>query len=140
MVKKMALIFGIVLLVVGVLGFVPVVTNNMMLLGIFMVDPMHNIVHILSGVLAIAAAMGTGSYASLYFKVFGVVYALVAVLGLVMSGNVLGMPMNMADHVLHVAIAAFALYVGFAVKSSPAMSMSEAPSSSASMPSSGSTM
>ena len=136
MVQKIAWIFGIVVLVVGVLGFVPGITSDGMLLGIFQVDTMHNIVHILTGVLAIAAAMGTGSYARLYFKVFGVVYGLVAVLGLVMSGNVLGMMMNMADHLLHVIITAFALYVGFAMKDSPAgMSMNESP-----MPSSGSTM
>jgi hypothetical protein len=139
MVKKMAWIFGIVTLVVGILGFVPGITSNMMLLGIFMVDPMHNLVHIATGILALAAAMGAGTYARLYFKVFGVVYALVAVLGLAMGGNVLGMQMNMADHVLHIAIAAFALYVGFAMKDSPAMSMSSNPMSS-SMPSSGSSM
>jgi|SRR3989344_5868447 len=136
MVQKIAWIFGIVVLVVGVLGFVPGITMEGMLLGIFQVDAMHNIVHILTGILAIAAAMGTGTYARLYFKVFGVVYGLVAVLGLVTDGSVLGMTMNMADHLLHVLITAFALYVGFAMKDSPAvMSMNEGP-----MPSSGSTM
>jgi hypothetical protein len=57
--------------------------------------------------------MGSGKYASLYFKVFGVVYALVAVIGLTMSGLVLGMMMNMADNILHVVIAAAALWIGF---------------------------
>jgi len=114
----MAWIFGIVLLAVGILGFVPGIASAGMLLGIFMVDGMHNIVHILTGVLAIVVAMGSGSYARLYFKVFGVVYALVAILGLIMGGNVLGMMMNTADNLLHVLIAAFALYVGFAMKES----------------------
>lgn len=136
MVQKIAWIFGIVVLVVGVLGFVPGITMDGRLMGIFQVDTMHNIVHILTGILAIAAAMGTGSYARLYFKVFGIVYGLVAVLGLVMDGNVLGMTMNMADHLLHVVITAFALYVGFAMKDLPAgVSMNEIPT-----PSSGSTI
>ena len=120
----MAWIFGIVLLAVGILGFVPGITSaDGMLLGIFQVDAMHNIVHLLTGLIAIGAAMGTGMYASLYFKVFGVVYALVAILGFVMGGSVLGMMMNMADNLLHVLIAAFALYVGFGMKES-AMPMS----------------
>ncbi|RJQ33546.1 DUF4383 domain-containing protein [Candidatus Parcubacteria bacterium] len=142
MVQKLAWVFGIVFLLVGVLGFVPGVTSNGMLLGLFEVDVMHNMVHILSGIVALAAAMGAGMYARLYFKVFGVVYGLVAVLGLVMSGNVLGMHMNMLDHVLHIVIAAAAIYIGFVLKDSPMqMSMSSAPEPApSSMPSSGSTM
>ncbi len=142
MVQKLAWIFGTVFLVIGVLGFVPGITSGGMLLGLFEVDAMHNIVHILSGILALAAAMGAGMYARLYFKVFGVVYGLVAVLGLAMGGTVLGMHMNMLDHVLHVAIAAAALYIGFALKDAPMhMSMSSAPESNpAPMQSSGSMM
>jgi len=116
----MSWMFGIVLLAVGVLGFVPGVTSGGLLLGIFSVDMMHNIVHLLTGVLGIGAGMGSGAYARAYFKVFGVVYALVALLGFAMSGMVLGMMMNMADNVLHVAIAALALWVGFAMKDSHA--------------------
>ena len=138
MVQKIAWIFGIVVLVVGVLGFVPGITSDGMLLGIFQVDTMHNIVHILTGVLAIAAAMGTGSYARLYFKVFGVVYALIAVLGFVMSDNVMGMMMNMMDHLLHLVIAAFALYVGFAMKETETPMPTNMGSTA--MPPSGSTM
>jgi len=132
----MAWIFGIVVLLVGILGFVPGITSGGLLLGIFMVDGMHNVVHLLTGILAIAAAMGAGTYAKLYFKVFGVVYALVAVLGFVMGGQVLGMMMNVPDHLLHVVIAAFALYVGFVMKDAPAAMMASPMSS---MPS-GSTM
>lgn len=111
--QKLAWVFGAVFLLIGVLGFVPGITSNGMLLGIFQVDMMHNLVHILSGVVALLAAMGSGKYASLYFKVFGVVYALVAIIGLTMSGLVLGMMMNMSDNILHVVIAAAALWIGF---------------------------
>ena len=123
MVQKMAWVFGIVFVLVGVLGFVPGVTSNNMLLGIFMVDSMHNIVHLLLGIVAIGAAVGSGMYARLYFKVFGVVYALVAVIGLAMGGSVLGMMMNMSDNLLHVAIAAAALWIGFGMKESSSASM-----------------
>lgn len=126
MVQKLALWVGIVLTAVGVLGFVPGVTNDGMLLGIFEVDTIHNLVHILTGVVAIVASLGSGAYAGLFFKVFGVVYALVAVLGFAMGSPILGLiHANMADHVLHVVLAAAFLYAGFGMKSQPApMSMS----------------
>jgi len=133
MVQKLAWVFGIIFIVVGVLGFVPAATTGGMLLGIFMVDTMHNIVHLLSGIVAIGAAMGSAAYARLYFKVFGVVYALVAVLGLAMGGSVLGMMMNMSDNLLHVVIAAAALWIGFGMKessSAPMPAMAASPSSS----------
>ncbi len=123
MAQKLAWIVGIVLVVVGILGFVPGVTNDGLLLGIFQVDTMHNIVHLLTGALAIIAAMGSGAYASLFFKVFGVVYALVAVAGLAMGSPILGLiSANMADHILHIVLAVLFLYAGFGMReSSPAM-------------------
>jgi Domain of unknown function (DUF4383) len=50
MAKPLALLFGIVFLLVGILGFVPAVTSNEMLLGIFHVNTAHNIVHLASGI------------------------------------------------------------------------------------------
>lgn len=124
MAQKLAWIVGVVLVVVGVLGFVPGVTNGGLLLGIFEVDALHNIVHILTGVLAIGAAMGTGAYLGLFYKVFGVVYALVAVAGLALGSPVLGLfNANMADHILHIALAAVFLYAGFGMKSESAPGM-----------------
>ena len=73
---------------------------------------------------ALAAAWGMYSN-RLFFQVFGVVYAIVAVLGLVMGGNVLGLIMtNMADHLLHLALAVVFLYVGFMMKDSSPMASS----------------
>ena len=117
MLQKLAWIFGIVLLVVGILGFVPAIASGGLLLGIFQVDSLHNVIHLLSGALAIGAAIGAASYARLYFQVFGVVYALVAVVGFVQSDTVLGLiGVNMADNALHVLIAAVALWAGFGMK------------------------
>lgn len=50
-----------------------------------------------------------------YFKVFGVIYGLVALLGFGFGNAPLFglMANNIADAVLHVAIAAVALYLGF---------------------------
>ena len=119
MTTTLAWVFGVVLTLVGILGFVPGITTDMMLLGIFHVDTMHSIVHIVSGLAALAAAWGMYS-SRLYFQVFGVIYGLVAVLGFVTGGAIL-FETNMADNVLHLAIAAVSLYAGFFMKSAPAM-------------------
>lgn len=122
MTQTLAWVFGVVLTLVGVLGFVPGVTTDMMLLGIFHVDMMHNIVHVVSGLAALAAAWGMYS-SRLYFQVFGVIYGVVAVLGFVTGGALL-FETNLADNLLHVVIAAAALYIGFMVKESPAVAQS----------------
>ncbi|MBI5645176.1 DUF4383 domain-containing protein [Candidatus Kaiserbacteria bacterium] len=120
--NTIAWVFGVVLTVVGVLGFVPGITNDGMILGIFQTDMLHNVIHLATGIVAILAAMA-GSYVRLYFQVFGVVYALVAVVGFVQGSTVLGLiGVNMADNVLHLAIAVAALWVGFGMKESSGMS------------------
>lgn len=116
MIQTFAWIFGAVFVLVGLLGFVPALTPDGLLLGIFEVDPLHNVIHLLSGVLALGAAWA-GSYARLYFQVFGVVYGIVTVVGFLQGDTVLGLiAVNTADHLLHLVIAAAALWVGFGMK------------------------
>ena len=126
MASKLAWIFGIIMLVVGVLGFVPSLTTGGMLLGIFEVDTLHNVIHLLTGLLAVGAAWGAAQYVRTYFQVFGVVYALVAVVGFVQGTTVLGIiGVNMADNVLHLVLALVFLWAGFMLKegmSAPSMS------------------
>jgi hypothetical protein len=120
MLKKAAWVFAIVFILIGVLGFIPGLTtedNDGMhrLLGIFMVDGTHNVVHLLSGVLALIAAQRE-SWSRLYFQIFGIIYALVTVLGFLGGSptKVLGfLQANTADHFLHLVIAAASLYLGF---------------------------
>lgn len=114
MVQTAAKVFGVVFIVIGLLGFVPALTPNGNLLGIFEVGLVHNLVHILSGVAALVLS-SSYSGAKTYFKVFGVVYALVTVLGIFYGDRaLLGiMNHNIADIFLHMVIAAAALYLGF---------------------------
>ena len=122
MAKTMAILFGVVFLVVGILGFVPAVTKDDMLLGIFHVNAAHNCVHLLSGVVALICGMAGVGASRLYFKIFGLVYGAVAVLGFLNPGEhtmLLGLiSNNTADTWLHVAISAVSLSVGFMPASS----------------------
>ena len=118
MLKKAALAFGVVFVLIGILGFVPALApvnadGMPLLVGLFMVSTLHNLIHLASGVAALAASR-TESYSKLYFKVFGVVYALVTLIGFVQGDTVLGLiHVNLADNLLHTVIAAASLYLGF---------------------------
>ncbi|XKT74734.1 MAG: DUF4383 domain-containing protein [Patescibacteria group bacterium UBA2163] len=130
MIQKLAWVFGAVFLAVGVLGFVPGITTDGHLLGIFEVDAVHNIIHLLTGLIFVWGALASASTSQMVFKVVGVVYALVAIIGFVQGDTVLGLiATNMADHVLHVVLAVAILYIGFGMKSSgSAMPEMETPS------------
>lgn len=119
MLKKAAVAVGAVFLVMGIGGFIPGLTVNSdgvdKLLGLFQVDGMHNIVHILSGLVFLAASQ-KGAWARLAFQVFGVVYALVTIIGFMVGdgGSVLGLfHVNTADNFLHLVLALAFLYFGF---------------------------
>lgn len=103
-------ILAAVFLLIGILGFVPALTPDGNLLGIFSVDMMHNIIHILTGVLGFVFA---GSAPKTFLKGFGIVYLLVTVLGFAMEGMVMGMMMNGPDNLLHLAVTIVALVFGF---------------------------
>jgi hypothetical protein len=108
MAKKLVLVLGVVLTIIGVWGLF-----SDSVLG-FTVNTLHSIVHLATGLLGIAFAM-RGEAASVTFaKVFGVVYALVAILGFV-AGDFMSdfLNANSADHWLHVVLALLFLWVGF---------------------------
>lgn len=114
MVRQAALLFGIVLTLIGLLGFVPALAPDDKLLGIFEVDTLHNLVHLASGLVALGAWVAGSGAAKLYFQAFGIVYGLVAVIGFIQGDTVLGLILvNLADNLLHVLITAAALYLGF---------------------------
>jgi hypothetical protein len=111
LVKPITWIFGIVFLLIGVAGFF----MSSPLLGLYAVDTNHNVVHLLSGIVALIAAGSGDMYARWYLILFGIVYALVTILGFMEgTGTVLGLiTVNPADNYLHAAIAAVALVIGF---------------------------
>ncbi len=106
--------FGIIFLIVGVLGFIPGITthfsdmtfaghmSNAKLLGLFQVSVLHNIVHLLFGVLGLALS-AIASRAKAYLLVGGVIYLLLWLYGLVigMHSSANFVPVNTADNWLH---------------------------------------
>jgi hypothetical protein len=120
MLKTAAIIFGVFFIIAAIGGFVPGLAPAMgdgrMLFGIFMVGPVHNIIHLASGAVALFCAFAGAGAARKYFQIFGVVYLLVALIGFVYGNSpIMGlMEHNKADIGLHIAIAAVALYFGFA--------------------------
>jgi len=121
MLRKICILFGVVFMTVGVLGFVPGITQGEHLLGIFHVNAAHNGVHILSGIAALICGSISTHAARMYFRIFGLVYGLVAALGFVNGDRAIFgiISNNMADTWLHVAIAAVSLMLGFAVRETP---------------------
>jgi len=124
MLKKLSILVGVVFVLIGVLGFVPGLTTThadgtKYLLGLFQVGGIHNLVHLLSGAAALAAGYTSEKYARLYFLAFGVVYALVTVVGFIQGDTVLGIfAVNTADNFLHLALAIVILGIGLTVQPS----------------------
>jgi hypothetical protein len=118
MAKKLVTILGVVFLLIGVLGFIPGITTDGHLLGIFGVDAVHNVVHLLSGILALVFANRGELSAKAFAKVFGIVYGLVALLGLIAPGTLnMIMHVNGADNALHVFLAVVFLAIGYSGRS-----------------------
>jgi Domain of unknown function (DUF4383) len=113
--KVAAIIFGAAFLLAGLLGFVPAIAPNGMLLGILHVNAAHNIVHLITGAVALLAAFKGPRMSQLFFQVFGIIYGLVAILGFLAGDRmVLGMiANNLADAWFHLIVALVSLYLGF---------------------------
>jgi hypothetical protein len=115
--RSAAVVFGILFLIVGVLGFIP--NPIISPIGYFQVNNYHNLFHIGAGIiLLIGAYASAGSFGpGMALRFVGAVYAILAVMGFFMPGNaVIGaFAMNMADHWLHTLLAVILLLAGFAL-------------------------
>lgn len=119
MAKKFAMVVGVIFVLVGLIGFVknPIVGSS----GMFMTNTVHNLAHLLIGVIMLAMA---GSKANLALNIFGVVYLLLGVLGFFMASPMFGLiAFNRADNWLHLVLGAVLLIAGMTMKSSMAASM-----------------
>lgn len=122
----MAAVFGVVFALAGVSGFFPspppagappltLEHGHGLALGLFPINTLHNIIHLIFGVLGIAAARGALLSARSYFQIVAVSYALLTVLGLMPATyTTFGLvPIWGNDVWLHAGLAAVAAYFGF---------------------------
>ena len=117
MAKTVCKILGIVFLLVGVCGFVAPT-----LLGAHL-TPVHNVVHIVSGVIALYFGFaGALSGAKAFSLVFGVVYLALGILGFALGKTpdriweVGPLHLGQADHAIHVLLGVIFLAGGLFTK------------------------
>jgi hypothetical protein len=117
-VQMVALIFGAIYLAAGVLGFLPFLggsftLTNHALLGIFQINLVHNLVHIVIGIAGLAAVTSLPN-SRRFCQVVGVILLLLGVLG-VFVANPLGLlDIGGLDIWLHLVTGAILAYFGFA--------------------------
>ncbi|PSR18668.1 DUF4383 domain-containing protein [filamentous cyanobacterium CCP3] len=131
--QKFALIIGIVYVAIGIMGFIPalishpdsfdaaasnleVVSGYGALMGLFPVNTAHNIVHIVTGLLGIVAAISLDS-SRLFAGQLGIYYTVLAIMGFVPVLNTFfGLfPIFGADVFLHGLTGLLGIYFGFFV-------------------------
>lgn len=119
--RLVGVIFGAVYLLVGVLGFTVtggtgfLATDGGLLLGIFEVNPLHNIVHLAIGAALLIAGIAGVRAARATNGTVGAVYLLVGIVGFFIAdtaANILAL--NTADHILHLGSALVLLVVALA--------------------------
>jgi hypothetical protein len=116
---KISLVFGVVYLAIGVLGFIPGITQPStmpgqgLLLGIFAVNSVHNSAHLVLGAALVWAATN-GDNVRMINKGLAAVFAILVV-GSLVAPIVEGVAINPADTALHLARLLVTAAVGFMV-------------------------
>lgn len=104
------LALGVFYIAIGILGFVPGVTNNGLLLGIFAVNTLHNIVHLLAGAVLVWGARSASL--GMVNRTMAVVFLALVVASFVVP-VVEQVAINPPDTILHLVSALITGYFGF---------------------------
>jgi hypothetical protein len=117
--RLLAVVFGVVYLAVGFLGFGATKgvelfgTDGGLLFGLFEVNLFHNAVHILIGAALVIAGASNAHSAKIVNTGIGAAYLLLGVVGLfILDSPVNILAINSADNVLHLGSAVLLLAVG----------------------------
>jgi len=121
-VQSVAAVVGAVFVIVGILGFIPGITSHYgdlsfaghgsgaKLLGLFQVSILHNIVHLLFGIVGVALAK-TAEGARTYLVGGGVVYLVLWLIGVIGAAD--WIPVNTADNWLHLGLGVGMIALGY---------------------------
>lgn len=123
--KTISMLIGSAFLAVGVLGFVsnPIVGESED--AIFYADKVHNIIHIVSGLLFILIPIIAPDTTANFLRGFGVIYFALGVIGLIKfgtdgMGELFGfLHVNGADNFLHVGLGLIVFLAGVFASRSP---------------------
>ncbi|MEF3404772.1 DUF4383 domain-containing protein [Agromyces sp. CCNWLW203] len=110
--RIVATIFGAVYLLVGLLGFAVtggvgfIATEGGLLLGVFEVNPLHNVAHLLIGAALLIGGIVSATAAKAVNATVGAAYLLLGIVGFFLAGTAANiLALNTADHFLHLASA-----------------------------------
>ncbi|MEV6644163.1 DUF4383 domain-containing protein [Amycolatopsis sp. NPDC051371] len=117
LVQRTTMVVGVVFLIVGVLGFIPGVTTHndqlqvaghhsmAQLFDVFTVSVLHNLIHLLFGIVGLVAARSPGGSRA-YLTIGGLVYLILCVYGMGTdsAGAPNFAPVNDADNWLHLGL------------------------------------
>jgi hypothetical protein len=125
--QKLAAVFGVVFILIAIMGFIAPGGMQMQptdpatsaqALGMFPVNLLHNIVHLLFGLWGLAASR-SWSGSSSFFRVGGIIYAVLAVCGFFLPDGLGLVPLGGNDIWLHAFLAVVMLAIGFTAKEGP---------------------
>jgi hypothetical protein len=107
------LLTGVILVVVGIVGFLdnPLVGTT----GLVATDSVQNVIHVLTGLLALGLAYGMREDIGTAAMLFGALYAAVFVVTIVSPTlfGIFSVPVNGIDHLIHLAVAVVSLGLGY---------------------------
>ncbi|HEV2014165.1 MAG TPA: DUF4383 domain-containing protein [Candidatus Dormibacteraeota bacterium] len=117
-VQTVALIFGAIYLAAGILGFFPFLggsdtQTSRALLGLFNVNLLHNLVHVVIGIAGLAAASSLANSRT-FCQVVGVILLLLGVIGIFVASPLGLLYIGGLDIALHLVTGAVLAYFGFA--------------------------
>lgn len=119
MLKVLSILTGLLLIAVGILGFLPDYVTDGKLFGTFGVNFTHNVVVIIAGIIALLCGLTSNMAAKALFIIYGLLSLALAILWYYQKDHYLNkaMAINDADTFLHIGMAVVFLFFGLFIKS-----------------------
>ena len=123
-IQKLAAVFGVVFILIAIVGFIAPGGMAMQptdpaspakVLGMFPVNLLHNIVHLLFGAWGLAASRSWGG-SKQFFTVAGVIYIVLTIVGYLSPSGFGLVPLGGSDIGLHAVLGIVMLAIGYTAK------------------------